>query len=126
MPASAPPAARIPAWRAAQVREVLAVVPDGARVAAGDRLVPQLTVRCPVSLFPYLTTPDGPGGPGGWGGPVADRVAVQDGLEDFPVPKEDQRRFLTRLVDDGAYRRVAQGAGVTVYRWQGPGRSGAR
>ncbi|MFJ7250519.1 DUF2079 domain-containing protein [Kitasatospora sp. NPDC098652] len=103
--------------RAARVRAVLAVVPDGARVAAGNHLAPQLTGRCTVSLFPYLTPP---GGPDDWGRPVADWVAVRDALEDFPVPEEEQRRFLARLVDGGGYRRVAQGAGVSVYRWQGP------
>ncbi|MFJ3215229.1 DUF2079 domain-containing protein [Kitasatospora sp. NPDC086801] len=113
------------AWRgdgrAAQVRRVLAVVPDGARVAAANHLAPQLTGRCTVSLFPYLTPPDGPGGaggPGGWGRPVAEWVAVLDELDDFPVPEEEQRRFLAGLVDGGGYRRVAAGAGVVVYHWQ--------
>ncbi|MEV7602411.1 DUF2079 domain-containing protein [Kitasatospora sp. NPDC089797] len=114
------------AWRgdgrAARVREVLAVVPDGARVAAGNHLAPQLTGRCTVSLFPYLDPPDGQQVPGGWGGPVADWLAVQDGLDGFPVPQEDQRRFLARLVDGGGYRLVARGAGVAVYRWQGADR----
>ncbi|MFD7831539.1 DUF2079 domain-containing protein [Kitasatospora sp. NPDC059803] len=113
------------AWRgdgrAAQVRRVLTVVPDGARVAAANRLAPQLTGRCTVSLFPYLTPPGGPGGaggPGGWGRPVAEWVAVLEEPDGFPVPVAEQRRFLAGLVDGGGYRRVADGAGVAVYHWQ--------
>ncbi|MEV7939625.1 DUF2079 domain-containing protein [Kitasatospora sp. NPDC088264] len=104
--------------RAAQVRRVLAVVPDGARVAAANRLAPQLTGRCTVSLFPYLTPPGGVGGPGGWGRPVAEWVAVLEEPDAFPVPVAEQRRFLAGLVDGGGYRRVADGAGVAVYHWQ--------
>jgi hypothetical protein len=43
-------------WRrdpaAAAIRTVLRQVPDGATVAAGNRLAPQLTARCEVYLFP--------------------------------------------------------------------------
>ncbi|WP_371516918.1 DUF2079 domain-containing protein [Kitasatospora sp. NBC_01300] len=117
--------------RAAQVRRVLAVVPDGARVAAANRLAPQLTGRCTVSLFPYLTPPGGAGGaggaggPGGWGRPVAEWVAVLEEPDVFPVPVAEQRRFLAGLVDGGGYRRVADGAGVAVYHWQ-PGQADGR
>lgn len=38
--------------RAAAARRVLALVPDGARVAASNHLVPQLVDRCEVVLFP--------------------------------------------------------------------------
>ncbi|MHA6764324.1 DUF2079 domain-containing protein [Streptacidiphilus sp. PAMC 29251] len=92
----------------------LSVIPDGARVAAANQLAPQLTGRCTVSLFPYLTPPDASGP---WSRPVADWVATLDDPGDFPLPK---RQLIT--AEEGltplGYREVAKGAGVTVYRWE--------
>ncbi|MFE4513580.1 DUF2079 domain-containing protein [Kitasatospora sp. NPDC056783] len=104
--------------RAAQVRRVLAAVPDGARVAAANRLAPQLTARYTVSLFPYLTPP---GTDGGWQRPAADWVAVLDEPDAFPVPPREQLRTLAELSASG-YRPVAAGAGVTVYHLRADGR----
>ncbi|MGW4691279.1 DUF2079 domain-containing protein [Kitasatospora cineracea] len=103
---SAPP-------RLADARAVLATVPDGARVAAANRLAPQLTGRCTVSLFPYLTRPgrDAP-----WGRPTAEWVAVLDRPGDFPLPEAEMLRARAELPGAG-YREVAAGGGVTVYRW---------
>ncbi|GAA2103320.1 DUF2079 domain-containing protein [Kitasatospora saccharophila] len=103
---SAPP-------RLADARAVLATVPDGARVAAANRLAPQLTGRCTVSLFPYLTRPgrDAP-----WGRPTAEWVAVLDRPDDFPLPEAEMVRARAELADQG-YREVAAGGGVAVYRW---------
>ncbi len=94
-------------------RAALATVPDGARVAAANRLAPQLTARCTVSLFPYLTRPgrDAP-----WGRPTAEWVAVLDRPGDFPLPEAEMRRARAELADQG-YREVAAGGGVAVYRW---------
>ncbi|QKW20079.1 DUF2079 domain-containing protein [Kitasatospora sp. NA04385] len=103
---SAPP-------RPVDARAVLATVPDGARVAAANRLAPQLTGRCTVSLFPYLTRPgrDAP-----WGRPTAEWVAVLDRPGDFPLPEAEMLRARAELADQG-YREVAAGGGVAVYRW---------
>ncbi|MEV7214110.1 DUF2079 domain-containing protein [Kitasatospora cineracea] len=97
----------------AAARTALAAVPDGARVAASNRLAPQLTARCTVSLFPYLTRPgqDAP-----WGRPTAEWVAVLDRPGDFPLPEPEMRRARAELAGQG-YREVAAGGGVTVYRW---------
>ena len=107
--------------RAAQARRVLAVVPDGATVAAANRPAPQLTGRCEVSLFPYLTPPGAAGtgaSAGDWRRPVAGRVAVLDDPGGFPVPEPEQAR--ARAGRPGAgHREVASGGGVAVYHWEG-------
>ncbi|WP_051731909.1 DUF2079 domain-containing protein [Kitasatospora phosalacinea] len=99
--------------RPADARAALAVVPDGARVAAANRLAPQLTGRCTVSLFPYLTRPDRVAP---WDRPTAEWVAVLDRPGDFPLPEAEMRRARADLAGQG-YREVAAGGGVTVYRW---------
>ncbi|TWF82827.1 putative membrane protein [Kitasatospora viridis] len=98
-----------------QARQVLAVIPDGATVAAANQLAPQLTDRCTVSLFPYLTYPNAAGSVGR---PVARWVAALDRPGDFPVPEPDQLTALAALPTAG-YRVVAAGGGVTVYQWNG-------
>ncbi|MFE9424943.1 DUF2079 domain-containing protein [Kitasatospora sp. NPDC006697] len=100
-----------PAVRAA--RQALAVIPDGATVAAANRLAPQLTARCTVSLFPDLSPPDAPGPPSR---PVAHWVAALDEPDGFPVPRSEQLAALAALPAAG-YRPVAAGGGVTVYEW---------
>ncbi|MCX4749020.1 DUF2079 domain-containing protein [Kitasatospora sp. NBC_01287] len=100
-----------PAVRA--VRQVLAVIPDGATVAAANQLAPQLTDRCTVSLFPYLTYP---GATGPVNRPVARWVAALDDPGDFPVPESEQLKATAALPAAG-YRVVAAGGGITVYRW---------
>ncbi|MFJ9523136.1 DUF2079 domain-containing protein [Kitasatospora sp. NPDC101801] len=96
-------------------RRTLAVIPDGATVAAANRLAPQLTGRCTVSLFPYLTFP-GAEGPN-WR-PEARWVAAEDRPGDFPVPQSEQLAVLDSLPRAG-YRVAATGGGVTVYEWTG-------
>ncbi len=103
--------------RVGQARRVLAVVPDGVTVAVANRLAPQLTGRCQVSLFPYLTSP-GAAGTGDWRRPVAEWVAVLDSPGDFPLPEPEQTRARAGLPAAG-YREVAAGGGVAVYRWEG-------
>ncbi|GAA3391491.1 DUF2079 domain-containing protein [Streptomyces roseoviridis] len=55
-------------------RALLARIPDGATVAASNRLAPQLTSRCTVVLFPTF--------------PVAGRL-YEPGREDLPPPTAD-------------------------------------
>ncbi|MCC9311187.1 DUF2079 domain-containing protein [Kitasatospora sp. RB6PN24] len=102
-----------PSAQVVAARRVLAVIPDGARVAAANALAPQLTGRCTVSLFPYLTHP-GQAGPRDR--PVADWVAALDQPDDFPVPRSEQLAVEQGLAAAG-YRPVAAGGGVTVWRW---------
>ena len=84
-------------------------------VAAANDLAPQLTSRCTVSLFPYLTPPDSAPGPS-WR-PVAYWVATLDDRPgDFPLPASQIATARAELTDQG-YRIAAQGGGVTVYAW---------
>ncbi|WP_035849237.1 DUF2079 domain-containing protein [Kitasatospora azatica] len=109
LPCLSPPGPQL-----AVARQTLAVIPDGASVAAANRLAPQLTNRCTVSLFPFLTAP-GAAGPS-WR-PVAEWVAVLDDPDGFPVPTDQQRAAQDGLPQAG-YRVVAVGGGVTVYHWR--------
>ncbi|MFJ5229950.1 DUF2079 domain-containing protein [Kitasatospora sp. NPDC088391] len=112
-----------PGAEALTVRRVLSAVPDGARVAAANRLAPQLTSRCAVSLFPYLSYPDG--GSTGLSSdgrdprsrPVAEWAATLDAPEDFPVPRA-RELDVQRGLPAAGYRPVARGGGVTVWHWQ--------
>lgn len=94
-------------------RRALAVIPDGAAVAASNGLAPQLTGRCAVSLFPSMTYP---GRSGPWDRPVATWVATLEPLGGFPVPQSEQQEDQARLISVG-YRVVATGGAVTVYHW---------
>jgi len=51
------PATLGPDAHAVAVRAILRTIPDGASVAANNRLAAQLTARCRVYLFPYIPTP---------------------------------------------------------------------
>ncbi|GAB2729689.1 DUF2079 domain-containing protein [Kitasatospora kifunensis] len=104
-----------PAPVVAAVHQTLAVIPDGAAVAASNNLAPQLTGRCTVSLFPYLTYP---GQQGPIGRPVADWVAVFDRPQGFPTSPAQELDAIAQLTRVG-YRSVARGGGVTVYHWVG-------
>ncbi|MBP0451082.1 DUF2079 domain-containing protein [Kitasatospora sp. RG8] len=100
-------------------RQVLAVIPDGATVAAANRLAAQLTGRCTVSLFPYLSTPDADVSAGpSVRRPQARWVAVTDRPGDFPVSEHEQLAAQAALPAAG-YEVAAAGGGVTVYRWAG-------
>ncbi|MFC8454745.1 DUF2079 domain-containing protein [Kitasatospora sp. NPDC057223] len=107
------PSLQLPGAQDRAVRSTLSAVPDGASVAASNRLAPQLTGRCTVSLFPFLSPPDRPGP---WSRPVAGWVVAFDRPDDFPLPAAQQRDALAELPAAG-YRVVASGGGVTVYRW---------
>ncbi|GAA1267013.1 DUF2079 domain-containing protein [Kitasatospora nipponensis] len=108
LPCLDPPGAAVRA-----VRRILAVIPDGAAVAAANSLAPQLTARCTVSLFPEFTAP---GQAGVAGRLVARWIVSPDVPGDFPVPRERQLAVLASLPAAG-YRVAAVGGGVTVYRW---------
>ncbi|MGW4383399.1 DUF2079 domain-containing protein [Kitasatospora sp. NPDC004531] len=105
-------------------RQVLAAVPDGARVAAANRLAPQLTSRCTVSLFPYLSYPGDAGSTrlspddrSPLFRPTAEWAATFDAPDGFPTPVAEELAA-QRALPAAGYRPVARGAGITVWRWQ--------
>ncbi len=75
-----------PEWNEQQIadaRRILALVPDNATVAASNRLAPQLTGRCRVSLFPWHTN--------------AEYLLVSKPTPGWPVSAEEERRTLASL-----------------------------
>ncbi|MEO3976018.1 DUF2079 domain-containing protein [Streptomyces sp. CAU 1734] len=116
-------------WRAdtphlVAARTLLARIPDGASVAASNRLVPQLTARCDVVLFPAF--------------PVDSRLYAYDRAElprptaewiihdseapaawpyrtgHWPYPAEKQAAELAAAQRSHGYRRVAVRDGITL------------
>ncbi|WP_236573851.1 DUF2079 domain-containing protein [Streptomyces sp. GS7] len=98
-----------PAWRpspwAGAVREVTAAVPDGAEIAAVNRLAPQLTSRARVHRFPQALD----------SGTRPEWLLISDpargGLPDFPweLPRLPQIPSL-------GYRLVLERSGIQLYR----------
>jgi uncharacterized membrane protein len=85
-------------------RALLARIPDGATVAAGDYLAPQLTDRCTVVLFP-----DPFHRPAGW-------VIVDSGrLSAVPAPEPRQRAALQALPGQG-FRLVGDRDGILLFQ----------
>jgi uncharacterized membrane protein len=107
-------------------RHALAVIPDGAKVAADNRLVPQLTNRCDVYLFPAQF----PGSPKpellqpGFVEllpstmPPPEWIAV-DTLDGpgWTVPADEIAAIVLTLPGRG-YSEVASGGGVAIYHRQ--------
>jgi uncharacterized membrane protein len=93
--ALADPATWRPDPAAAAIRAALRQIPDGATVAASNRLAPQLTARCEVYLFPFR--PDATVRP--------DWVAVLDPAGSSPAGA------LPAL----GYREVSAGGGVVLF-----------
>jgi uncharacterized membrane protein len=83
----------------------LAVIPDGADVAATNRLAPQLTSRCRVFLFRGVRAGD----------VRPEWVAVNVAAGFFPGSPAEEAAVAGSLGDAG-YVPVARGGGVTVYR----------
>ncbi|MFJ8444285.1 DUF2079 domain-containing protein [Kitasatospora griseola] len=104
-------------------RRVLATVPDGARVAASNRLAPHLTSRCTVSLFPYLTFPDSTGSTrlapddrSPLFRPTAEWAATLDTPDPFPSPTDELTA--QHSLPTAGYHPVAHDAGITIWHWQ--------
>lgn len=93
---------RVPAHVTA-ARQVLAKIPDGATVAAGDYLAPQLTDRCTVILFPdlYRRTAD-------W---VVVDTTRPGGVHATPA----QQLAAVRALPGEGYREVAAADGVLLF-----------
>jgi Predicted membrane protein (DUF2079) len=100
----ATPARLVPDAPATAARDLLRRIPDGATVAAANRLAPQLTARCQVYLFP--NQPDRTTRP--------EWIAATDPPDGTYTPAE---RASTRLADLGrlGYRLVAHDGGVLLY-----------
>ncbi|WP_327358333.1 DUF2079 domain-containing protein [Streptomyces sp. NBC_01304] len=95
-------------------RDLLAKIPDGASVAASNRLVPQLTSRCEVVLFPGYPEP---GTHAEW--IVHDRVPADDWPKPeghWPQSLDEQLRALADAQRSGAYDVVAARDGITLLR----------
>ncbi|MDH6577023.1 DUF2079 domain-containing protein [Kitasatospora sp. MAP5-34] len=93
--------------RAEAAHSLLARIPSGARVAASNRLVPQLTDRCTVFVFGLPQQP--------WS--TAQWLAVDDGQPmGWPLTPAGERAQLA-LAESVGYQVVGSEGGVTVLRW---------
>ncbi|MDG4860583.1 DUF2079 domain-containing protein [Streptomyces sp. T-3] len=93
-------------------RGLLARIPDGATVAASNRLVPQLASRCTVVLFPGYPEP---GTHTEW--IIHDRVPADDWPKPeghWPQPLDEQLRALADA--ERSYDVVAARDGITLLR----------
>lgn len=119
-----------PTWRTTPhieaARALLARIPDGATVAASNRLAPQLTSRCEVVIFPTFPVDTrldlretGP-----LPAPTADWI-VYDAVPPeawpqqsgpWPYPQEQQERELRAAQESHGYEVVAARDGVTLLR----------
>jgi len=101
----ATPARLVPDARTDAARQLLGMIPDGASVAASNRLAPQLTARCQVYLFP--NQPDRTTRP--------DWIASTDPPDDSFGPPE---RTAERLVEAAGrdYHVVGRGGGIVILR----------
>jgi hypothetical protein len=102
---------RQPQWTDAEVasaREALTRIPDGAGVAASNRLAPQLTGRCRVQLFPPLSAAE----------PLPEWVAVARPFS-WPAPAEVQESRVADLRADG-YEVVTDLGHVTLLHRRAP------
>ncbi|MED7954952.1 DUF2079 domain-containing protein [Streptomyces sp. BE303] len=95
---------RTPA-RVEAARSVLAAVPDGARVSASNRLVPQLTNRCEVIVF---------GWPQSWS--TAEWIVVDEGRPMGWPLSPDREREEVALAKQGGYHVVRSEHGITLLR----------
>lgn len=116
-------------WRStahvAAARDLLRRIPDGATVAASNRLVPQLTSRTDVVLFPtypvhwrlYDTGAAVPPPTAQW--ILYDRVPAESWPYPpgyWPYPKDRQEAELLKAEQAYGYRIVAQRDGITLLR----------
>ncbi|WIM95191.1 DUF2079 domain-containing protein [Actinoplanes oblitus] len=90
--------------RDAAAHRVLDLVPDGATVAAANRLAPQLTSRATVTLFGF-DYPD----------PAPEFIVVDTRTVDFPLQPGSQRRRIDTALGSG-YLRVANDDGFLLLR----------
>ncbi|MFD0146091.1 MULTISPECIES: DUF2079 domain-containing protein [unclassified Streptomyces] len=122
--------AQRPTWRTTPhieaARALLARIPDGATVAASNRLAPQLTSRCEVVVFPTFPvdtrldlreTGPLPAPTAEW--IVYDAVPPEAWPQQsgpWPYPKEQQERELRAARESHGYEVVAARDGVTLLR----------
>ncbi|MCK8681586.1 DUF2079 domain-containing protein [Streptomyces lichenis] len=107
-------------------RELLARIPDGASVAASNRLVPQLTSRCTVVVFPAFPVEGRlyEYRPGRLPRPSAEWIAFDRRAPEawpyrtghWPYPIERQEAELAAARKRYGYREVATRDGITLLR----------
>ncbi|MEU6483203.1 DUF2079 domain-containing protein [Streptomyces sp. NPDC046887] len=107
-------------------RELLARIPDGASVAASNRLVPQLTSRCTVVVFPTFPVEGRlyEYRPGRLPRPTAEWIAFDRRAPEawpyrtghWPYPIQRQEAELTAAKKRYGYREVATRDGITLLR----------
>jgi hypothetical protein len=90
--------------RLATARRLMDRIPDGATVAASNRLVPQLTNRTLVSVFGLGVSRSDPE----W---IIDDSARPQG---WPISPDDDRRLLSEARNNGRYRTVADQDGYVL------------
>lgn len=96
--------------RAAAAHRVMDRIPDNATVAAANRLVPQLTNRCTVTLFGFPDIPL-----------TADWIIVDAKYPmGFPISAQDESHALDQA-RFGGYRAVAQDDGFLLLHRSTPG-----
>ncbi|MGA5558738.1 DUF2079 domain-containing protein [Streptomyces lavendulocolor] len=107
-------------------RALLARIPDGATVAASNRLVPQLTSRCTVVVFPTFPVEGRlyeydrkslPPPTAEW--IVHDRRAPEAWpykTGHWPYPAEQQEAELAAAQERHGYRKIAERDGITLLR----------
>ncbi|MEE1823491.1 DUF2079 domain-containing protein [Streptomyces sp. BE20] len=104
--------------RLAQARAMLARIPDGATVAASNRLAAQLTGRATVALVCREPAPvpgvSGSGAPAPTG-PQWVAVDLTDPSVQAPCAVDDTRRMLGRYEREG-YRPVVDGGGLLLLK----------
>jgi predicted membrane protein DUF2079 len=104
-------------WRrdpaAEAIRLTLRRIPDGARVAASNRLAPQLTARCEVYLFPFYPA-----------AAVRPEWIAVAGPPDTGVAPADRTRAAVAALPGLGYQPVAAAGGVTLFTNGGLARTG--
>ncbi|MEU8893466.1 DUF2079 domain-containing protein [Streptomyces sp. NPDC048442] len=116
-------------------RALLDRIPDGATVAASNRLVPQLAARCTAVLFPGYPIPGKLYDTDGTPPPPTSEWIIHDSrpheawpLPDghWPYPLDRQQDELARAQQSYGYRVVAREDGITLLRKEtGSGAGGA-
>ncbi|MFC7842818.1 DUF2079 domain-containing protein [Streptomyces sp. NPDC057382] len=91
--------------RVAAAHRILDLVPDGATVSASNRLVPQLTHRCTVTVFGWPVSRS----TSAW--IVVDTATPQG----WPIAPDQERRLLEQSRADG-YRTVVESDGYILLR----------
>ncbi|GGK17725.1 hypothetical protein GCM10010124_07840 [Pilimelia terevasa] len=109
---------RVSSTVVAAKRFLAATVPDGAVVAADNRIAPHLVSRCTVRMFPDAVDPRGNPLPVPRP-PDTEWIAVREPPGSFPLDPAAYRAYVATLPARG-YTLVGTEAGISVYRRAAP------